>query len=787
MGAAVSSNAPTVTAASIPDELRARPQWVAWRYETRDGKPTKVPYDARAGHRASATDPATWATFGEAFAAFEGRGDFHGVGYVLAPDDPYVAVDLDDCIDDAGQLAPWAQYHVEGLWSYTEVTPSGRGLRIFVRGTLPPGRRRRGQLEVYDSARYMTLTGNRWPGAPAGIADRAAVLDMWHADAFADDDTPEPRPQLAAPVDLDDAALIEKARANRKTGTDFDALWRGDTSGYNGDDSRADYHLARRLLFWAGGDVARADRLFRQSGLYRPKWDERRGATTYGERTLAAAYEHLTAVYTGAPPTSPNGNGRAPDGAAPAPARRAFRLTDYGNAERLVYHHGEGLRYCRAWGKWLVWDGRRWQVDATGEVERRAKATVRRIDLEAAAIEGDDDESRALRNALRRWATASESSAKIDAMIRLATSEPGIPVTPDELDADPWLLNCLNGTLDLRTGALRPHNPADMITKLAPVDYNPAARSTTWESFLADATGADELARFLARAVGYSLTGDTGEEVLFFIHGPAAAGKSTFLEAIKDTLGDYGTTADFETLLWRPATGGPRNDIARLDGARLVCSIEVDEGKRLAEGLVKMLTGGDRITARFLFRESFEFTPTFKLWLAANHAPRVDADDEAMWRRILLVPFTRVVPKARRDPKLKARLRSDPAERAAILAWAVRGCLEWQCDGLRPPLIVEAATQAYRAEMNPLSDFIADACLIDPQAWAPGDKLKAAYEAWALKNGETPVNARTYGKALRACGATSTTQRTNAGVTRGWKGIGLLTAPPSNAAALVAE
>ena len=128
-----------------------------------------------------------------------------------------------------------------------------------------------------------------------------------------------------------------------------------------------------------------------------------------------------------------------------------------------------------------------------------------------------------------------------------------------------------------------------------------------------------------------------------------------------------------------------------------------------------------------------------------------------------------------------------PAERAAILAWAVRGCLEWQCDGLRPPLIVEAATQAYRAEMNPLSDFIADACLIDPQAWAPGDKLKAAYEAWALKNGETPVNARTYGKALRACGATSTTQRTNAGVTRGWKGIGLLTAPPSNAAALVAE
>ena len=146
------------------------------------------------------------------------------------------------------------------------------------------------------------------------------------------------------------------------------------------------------------------------------------------------------------------------------------------------------------------------------------------------------------------------------------------------------------------------------------------------------------------------------------------------------------------------------------------------------------------------------------------------------------MPFTRVVPKARRDPKLKARLRSDPAERAAILAWAVRGCREWQHDGLGPPPIVEAATQAYRAEMNPLSDFIADACLIDPQAWAPGDKLKAAYEAWAQKNGETPVNARTYGKALRACGATPHVQRTNAGLTRGWKGIGLLATEQSNPA-----
>lgn len=303
-----------VNAANIPQDLKDRPQWVLWRYETRDGKPTKVPYTPQAGRRASVTDPATWATFGQALAVYQ-QGGWAGVGYVLTEADPFTGVDLDKCLTADGQPEPWAAYHVARLDSYTEVTPSGQGLRIFIKGKLPPGPRRRGQIEVYDSGRFLTLTGQHLPGTPTAIQDRAGVIDAWHTDTFGPPTASEPSPQLVTqPVDLDDARLIDKARSAR-SGPDFDALWRGDTSLYQGDDSRADYHLCRHLLFWTGGDPARADRLFRQSGLYRAKWDEARRDSTYGGVTMAAALQHVGAFYT--PQPSPNGrNGHTPPAAA---------------------------------------------------------------------------------------------------------------------------------------------------------------------------------------------------------------------------------------------------------------------------------------------------------------------------------------------------------------------------------------------------------------------------------------------------------------------------------------
>jgi hypothetical protein len=293
-----------------------------------------------------------------------------------------------------------------------------------------------------------------------------------------------------------------------------------------------------------------------------------------------------------------------------------FALTDYGNAERLIAAYGRDLRYCYLWGKWLIWTGRRWELDETATVERWAKATVRAIYREAA--DTPDDKAR---DALVKHATKSECVTRIQAMVNLAQSELGIPARPDDFDADPWLFNVQNGTLDRRTGELRPHRREELITKIAAVEYAREAVCPTWLAFLDRVFGGNaDLISFIRRATGYSMTGQTVEQVLLLLYGLGANGKSTLLEVVRATLGTYAGQADFATFLARDHDP-VRNDIARLVGTRFVAAVEVEGGRRLAEVLVKTLTGGDTITARFLHREFFEFQPAFKLWLAANHRP----------------------------------------------------------------------------------------------------------------------------------------------------------------------
>jgi putative DNA primase/helicase len=442
-------------------------------------------------------------------------------------------------------------------------------------------------------------------------------------------------------------------------------------------------------------------------------------------------------------------------------------LTDLGNSERLVRRHGSDLRYYPARGLWLYWDGRRYAVDGTGEVYRRASNTVRMVYEEAAAIEEYDRRTKVARHAER-----SESQTRLRAMVSLAESQQGIAVIPGQLDADPYLLNVANGTLDLRTGQLRTHSRDDLITKLAPVIFDPTAYCPEWERFLKTTTGGDrELEGFLKRIAGYSLTGDTREEVLFFVQGPAATGKSTFVEALLATLGDYGMSADFETLLVRTHPGGPRNDIARLAGSRLVACVEVDDGQQLAHSLVKRLTGGDTVSARFLFKEAFEFVPQFKLFLAANQVPLVAHEDDGIWRRIQRIPFDRILPEAERDPRIKAVLRDPQVGGPAILRWAVEGCLEWQRDGLKVPRAVSEATATYRAEMDPLRRFIEDCCVLQPGAFVEVGLLHEEYTRWCEDLGADQLLRKTdFGRQLRLRGLD--TRKGSKGI-RLWQGIGL--------------
>jgi len=418
--------------------------------------------------------------------------------------------------------------------------------------------------------------------------------------------------------------------------------------------------------------------------------------------------------------------------------------SDLANARRLVDRHGDRMIYTDAAG-WFIWDGKRWAADDHAAM-KLAKDAVEAIYDELRDI---NDEAR---KRLFTWARQSQRADRLRAMLFLAQSEPGMAMAYSDFDADPMLLNVANGTVDLRTGTLHEHRPADRIARIVPVDFDPEASRMMWLEFLDRITDGDrELQAYLQRAAGYSLTGSTGEQVLFFAYGIGANGKTVFMEALKSVLGDYAKAARTETLAVRRGESIP-NDIARLAGARLVTVNETAEGQRLNEPLVKDLTGGDTIAARFMRREFFEFRPTFKLWIRGNHKPVIRGTDDGIWRRLHLAPFTVQIPEAERDPNLLQRLLSH--ELPGILAWAVEGCLAWQRDRLNPPDSVQAATREYRDESDVLAQFIDDECVIQPQATVRAKGLYEAYREWCESTGNRPQSQTAFGRAIAERGFT---------------------------------
>lgn len=438
--------------------------------------------------------------------------------------------------------------------------------------------------------------------------------------------------------------------------------------------------------------------------------------------------------------------------------------TDMGNAERLIARFGHRILYSYTLNTWLVWNGTRWAVDRAGHIDQLAKRTVRAIYVEAAAA---SDES--TRKDLAKHAMRSEARNKITAMIETARSE--VPVSTDDLDADPWLLNVNNGTVDLRTGELRRHDPKDYITKLAPVDYHPNADCPKFLEFMERITGeSPALLSYLQRLLGYCLTGNTREQVFPIAWGRGANGKSTLLNLIKDVLGDYATQTPSTTLLQRRGESVP-NDLAALRGRRFVLASETDEGKQLSESLIKQVTGGDYISARFMRAEWFEFKPQFKAILITNHKPLITGTDNAIWRRIHLVPFSITIPEAERDDDLPDKLKS---EASGILAWLVDGCLAWQLDGLQPPPEVLSATQQYRVDQDVLATWIQERCSTDSEARAETKDLYEDYARWCKSSGEDALTKRKFGELLTERGYEP--KRTNSARYR--EGISLLAEDP---------
>ena len=434
-----------------------------------------------------------------------------------------------------------------------------------------------------------------------------------------------------------------------------------------------------------------------------------------------------------------------------------FNQTDMGNAERLETLYGDSMRYCYELGKWLIWNGRQWEPDPGGAAHRRAWETVRQIGSEASRVYDED-----ARKKLLKWALTSESRAKQRDMLGLAESL--LPVSQAELDTDPWLLNVQNGTVDLKKGELKPHDRTDLNTKVCPVEYRPGP-APLWAAFLEEVLPDKEVRDFVQRAVGYSLTGDCGEEVLFFLYGTGRNGKSKFIETLQHVMGDYSSSTRPEVLMEKKYDSIPV-ELAALKGIRFTSTVETGSGHRFAESLIKQVTGGDEVQVRHMRQDPFTYKPQFKIWLASNSKPDIKGRDQGIWSRIMMVPFTVTIPPERRDKTLGEKLKK---EGAAILAWAVEGCLAWQQEGLNPPHQVRAAIQEYQDETDRLSDFFEEACIINPLARTSTADIYDSYLIWADLNHEEAVKKNTFSKMLGERGFVPV--KVGPKSARGWQGI----------------
>lgn len=419
----------------------------------------------------------------------------------------------------------------------------------------------------------------------------------------------------------------------------------------------------------------------------------------------------------------------------------------------FTHQHGDNLRFTAEWGRWNLWDGHVWRMDSTLAVFDLARKICR---AESARC---TDERTAARTA---------SAQTVSAVERLARADRRHAATVGQWDAQPWALNTPGGIVDLHTGIIRPARREDYCTKMTAVA--PGGNCSLWLAFLERITGGNqELQSFMQRMAGYALTGETREHALFFLYGTGANGKSVFLNALSGVVGDYATTASVETFIDSKNEKHP-TDLAALQGARLVTAIETEVGRRWAESKLKALTGGDRIQARFMRQDFFEFVPQFKLLVAGNHKPGLRTVDEAIRRRLNLIPFTVTIPPGERDLELADKLK---AEGGGILQWAIDGCLAWQRDGLNAPKIVAEATQSYFEAEDALARWLEDRTEKRNGAWASSTALFSDWKAWAESNGEYAGKERGFSENLTAHGYCP--KRKNVG--RGFDGIALRAGP----------
>ena len=728
-----------------------------------DQPPTKRPYHPK-GYALSVSKPGTWPTFEQCEAAYA-KGSSLGVG-VLLDGSGIVCVDIDNARVAFAELPSLAGLVISAVkaGAYCEVSQSGEGLHLFVRAKLPAAGLRKSftakagatyGVEAYAADRFICTTGHGQGDVIAAqefVDALVAVLGRQAGQAT----TPNLQPlRETTPAPVVSPEVIERvalAVQHKRP-----ALWAGQWSDKASDlsaaepfpsQSEADLSLARTIVrvARAGGVTlemlpATADAVFRRSGLMREKWERE----DYRARTLAAACADVEPGNTTTP--------------------AAHSTNDVRNGEEFASMWRGVLAYVPEHGQWLERSEDVWKPVGPERILQACKAVTTAIAGEGARLMATDaDKARKL----LAHAMKSQTLARLEAMARMGASEPGVAISAATLDADPYLLGVRNGVVDLRTGQLVTPPPGAIVTRQCNAAVVPGAQCAVWHKFLAEVFEGDaETVETVQRALGYTLLGCKGEEVLFVCVGRGANGKSVFSNVAMAIMGGYGKTAPGSLLTTRRADDtSARNDMAMLAGARMVSINELQSGDRLDERVVKQLAGREPIAARHLYHEFFEFTPQFAPWLRTNHRPIITGDDDGIWRRIVMLEFTRQFAEDERDPHLESRLLE---ERDGILAWMIEGARKYLCDGLRLSPAIRRASAAYRRDSDLLGEFLEEHYKADAQAREERGKVWEAWRQWCMQNGTQPGTKATLTRRLHERGyggATSNGRRYFTGLAR---------------------
>lgn len=723
---------------AIPQELKTYKNWVCWQAypdpKSHSGI-SKKPVNPKTGGLAQSNNPDTWSDFET---AVRQSGKYSGIGFMFS-NSPFFGVDLDDMPNDIedyqnGGADNIVSEFVNTLQSYAEYSQSKTGIHIICKGHLPEGKRKAkndsGGFEMYENGRFFVVTGN-YCSEYGYINDCTESVKPLHSKYLGKTAEPKPNRQNIT-VNLNSVDDIVRAAYSAKNGSLFKALYSGDFSAYSSQ-SEADMAFCNMLAFWCGCDSEKMDAIFRQSGLMRDKWDRKQSGTTYGVITLQKAISGCSQTYN---PKKQNDYsisiGDSKIQAVDEEKMRAYTFDDMGNANRFVDLFGENVRYCYTEKKWYFYNSMRWSVDNIGVILRMADKCVEAMKAEAKLyLQADEESGGDMAKNFEKHMKSSRSNKSKKAM--LSEVEHHIPILPIQMDRYKMALNTPSGIINLKNGEVRAHNAEYYFTKITSVECSQTADCPRWLAFLDDIFASDkDLIRYIQKAVGYSLTGSTAEQCAFFLYGTGRNGKSTFIDVIRDVFGDYAANIQPETIMVKSSQSNAINsDIARLKGARLVTSVEPNEGVRLNEGLLKQLTGDDTVTARKLYSEEFEFKPEFKLWMATNHKPIIRGTDTGIWRRIHMIPFDVQIPEDKVDKNLTHKLK---AEMTGIFKWCIDGCLMWQREGLQMPVAVLKSVREYRREMDVISAFIEDKCTLEGTVQA--STLYAAYVSWADSNNE---------------------------------------------------